>query len=41
VRAGIGAPDHAGRRGPGGGEIERLAAERVVRDLVEQVPVPE
>jgi MoxR-like ATPase len=28
-------------RGPGGGEIERLAAERVVRDLVEQVPVPE
>ncbi len=28
-------------RGPGGGEIERLAAERVIRDLVEQVPVPE
>ena len=28
-------------RGPGGGEIERLSAERVVRDLVEQVPVPE
>jgi len=28
-------------RGPGGGELERLAAERVVRDLVEQVPVPE
>jgi MoxR-like ATPase len=28
-------------RGPGGGEIERLAAERVVRDLVEQVPIPE
>ena len=28
-------------RGPGGGEIERMAAERVVRDLVEQVPVPE
>lgn len=28
-------------RGPGGGEVERLAAERVVRDLVEQVPVPE
>jgi MoxR-like ATPase len=28
-------------RGQGGGEIERLAAERVVRDLVEQVPVPE
>ena len=28
-------------RGPGGGEPERLAAERVVRDLVEQVPVPE
>ncbi len=27
--------------GPGGGELERLAAERVVRDLVEQVPVPE
>ncbi len=27
--------------GPGGGEIERMAAERVVRDLVEQVPVPE
>ena len=30
----------SGRR-PGGGEIERLSAERVVRDLVEQVPVPE
>ena len=28
-------------RGPGGGEIERLAAERVVRDLVEQVAIPE
>jgi len=28
-------------RAPGGGELERLAAERVVRDLVEQVPVPE
>src|SRR4051812_7352418 len=28
-------------RGPGAGETERLAAERVVRDLVEQVPVPE
>ena len=28
-------------RGPGGGELERLAVERVVRDLVEQVPVPE
>jgi MoxR-like ATPase len=28
-------------RGPLAGEIERLAAERVVRDLVEQVPVPE
>lgn len=28
-------------RGPGGGEMERLAAERVVRDLLEQVPVPE
>jgi MoxR-like ATPase len=28
-------------RGPGGGELERMAAERVVRDLVEQVPVPE
>jgi MoxR-like ATPase len=28
-------------RGPSGGEVERLAAERVVRDLVEQVPVPE
>ena len=28
-------------RGPGGGELARLAAERVVRDLVEQVPVPE
>src|SRR5436190_5864965 len=28
-------------RGPGGGELERLSAERVVRDLVEQVPVPE
>ncbi len=28
-------------RGPGGGEIERLAAERVVRDLIEQVPIPE
>ena len=28
-------------RGPGGGEIERLAAERVIRDLVEQVPIPE
>jgi MoxR-like ATPase len=28
-------------RAPGGSELERLAAERVVRDLVEQVPVPE
>ena len=28
-------------RGPGGGEIERLAAERVIRDLVDQIPVPE
>ena len=28
-------------RGAGGGEIERQAAERVIRDLVEQVPVPE
>jgi MoxR-like ATPase len=28
-------------RGPGGGEALDLAAERVVRDLVEQVPVPE
>src|SRR3954469_9576106 len=28
-------------RGAGAGELERLAAERVVRDLVEQVPVPE
>ncbi len=28
-------------RGPGGGEIERLAAERVIRDLVEQIPIPE
>ena len=28
-------------RGPSGGEIERLAAERVVRDLVDQVPIPE
>ena len=27
--------------GSSGGELERLAAERVVRDLVEQVPVPE
>jgi len=28
-------------RGPGGGQPEPLAAERVVRDLVERVPVPE
>src|SRR3954467_4607269 len=28
-------------RGSAAGELERLAAERVVRDLVEQVPVPE
>jgi MoxR-like ATPase len=28
-------------RGPGGGELARFAAERVVCDLVEQVPVPE
>ena len=28
-------------RGAGGGEIEREAAERVIRDLVEQVAVPE
>ena len=28
-------------RGPGGGEIERLAAERVIRDLVDQIPIPE
>ena len=28
-------------RGPGGGEIERMAAERVIRDLVEQIPIPE
>ena len=28
-------------RGPGGGEIERLAAERVMRDLIDQVPIPE
>jgi MoxR-like ATPase len=28
-------------RGPGGGEIERQAAERVVRDLIDQVPIPE
>jgi len=35
-----GAPESSGGRGRGG-ELERLAAERVVRDLVEQVPVPE
>jgi MoxR-like ATPase len=28
-------------RGPGGGEVERLAAERVMRDLIDQVPIPE
>jgi len=28
-------------RGPGGGEIERMAAERVIRDLVDQIPIPE
>ena len=28
-------------RGPGGGEVERMAAERVIRDLVDQIPIPE
>jgi MoxR-like ATPase len=28
-------------RGPGGGEADRIAAERVIRDLAEAVPVPE
>ena len=28
-------------RGAGGGEVERHAAERVIRDLVDQIPIPE